>query len=106
MVKLKIIKKDVNSKVLFNEINNLISDVFDTIDVPWKREENRDLFVEYINSVLYEFWDKESITQWKVICNSLNNTTQDLINGKITLEVFYRQKHCLNTTKITYYIEE
>jgi len=98
--------KAINSKKLFSEVNDLIKDGIFSVELDWQDDEERSVFVDFLNSLLHEFWNNGNIEQWKVQCNNLNNTTEDMMNGKFILEVHYKQKHCLNTSKITYEIQE
>lgn len=103
---IKTTTKSINSKVLLNEIDTLIKDGIFSVKLTWKHEEERTIFIDFLNSLLHEFWVKGDIQQWKVQCNSLNNNTEDMLNGKFILDIHYKQKNCLNTSVITYTIQE
>lgn len=96
----------VNSRRLFDEMNKLITDALNSVDMSWGNEDERTMFLEYLNSLLHEFYTNGLIEQWKVQCNSLNNLAEDMMNGKYILEISFVQKHCLNTTRIEYTIQE
>ncbi len=86
-------------------MNKMIRDAILSVDMSWDNEDERTMFTDYLNSLLHEYWANDEITQWKVQCNTLNNKAEDMINGKYVIDISYRQKHCLNTTKITYTIQ-
>ena len=98
--------KAINNKRLFSDINELVRDGIFSIDLAWSNEEDRSVFIDFLNSLLYEFWTNGDIEQWKIQCNNLNNTTEDMLSGKYILDIHYKQKHCLNTSKIAYTILE
>ncbi len=102
----QVTSKSVNSKLLFTAISEAIKEGIRQVDLTWSNEEERSVFLDYLNSLLHEVWNQGKIEQWKVQCNSLNNKADDMLNGKFILDVNYRQKHCLNVTKITFTIRE
>jgi len=101
-----IVKKAVNSKLLFEEINNLILDGFNSVRLNWRNDDERGLFIEFLSTLFIELIETNHIEQWKVQCNNNNNKTQDMVDGTFNLDIFYKQKHCLNVTNIRYIIQE
>ena len=102
----KVKTRAINSKRLFNEIDELVHEGLQTVDIAWEIDDEREIFLDFLNSMLQEFWSKGEIEQWKVQCNSLNNKTDDMLNGIVNLDIYYKQKHCLNTSRITYTFQE
>lgn len=98
--------RSVNSKSLFNDINDFIKDGITDIGVRWGSDIHRNTFIEVIEDWLKEFFDKGRITQFNVICDDRNNNQQDFDSGLFRLTVTYKQKHCLNTTVIDYTVRE
>ena len=98
--------KAINSKSLYVEIDEIITDGIFAVELDWQDDNDRGIFIEFINSMLHEFWDRGDIEQWKIQCNTLNNTIEEMMNGKFNLDIYYKQRHCLNTSKITYTIIE
>lgn len=98
--------KAVNSKLLYESINELIRDGIFSVDMNWRNEDERGLFIDYLNSLLHEYYVNGVIEQWKIQCNGLNNKAENMLDGTFILDVSYKQKHCLNTTQITYTIQE
>lgn len=105
-MKVDITSKAVNSKLLFDHISSTIKDGIHAVEMSWGNDEERSIFLEYINSLLHEAYNAGKVEQWKVQCNSLNNDADDMLNGKYILDIHYRQKHCLNVTKMRYTIRE
>jgi len=105
-MKVEITAKAVNSKVLVEHISGTIKDGIHAVEMTWGNDEERSIFLEYINSLLHEAWNAGKIEQWKVQCNSLNNNADDILNGMFVLDVHFKQKHCLNVTKLRYTIRE
>ena len=46
------------------------------------------------------------IEQWKVLCSKKNNKMEDILDGRINIDISYKQRNCLNTTTIRYEIRE
>ena len=105
-MELKTEAKAINSRSLYNTIDDLFKDALTSVGIDWNNDDERTRFVDFLNSILYEFYDNGHIEQWKVVCGSKNNTAQDMIEGRFVLEAHYKQKNCLNTSKIIYTIQE
>ena len=102
----KLIKKSVNSKDLFNNISEFVEDGIITGGILWGNEIHRSSFVDVIGDLLEEEMNENKIDQWNVICDLRNNTISEMNKGIYVLEVLYRQKHCLNTTRLIYTIKD
>ena len=99
-------KFSVNNKTLFEEIHKFVEEGITSGEVMWSSEIHRISFVEIIENLLDDLEYDDRITQSNVICDYRNNNTLDMDNGKYTLEIFYKQRNCLNTTKLVYHIME
>lgn len=105
-MEIKMTSRAINSQTLLREMDKLIQDGINSVELTWKNEEERSIFVDFLNSLLHEFWNKGDIEQWKVQCNTLNNKLEDMLNGKFILDISFRQRNCLNVSKITYTVQE
>lgn len=104
MKKIKVVQKSVNSKALFNEINDAIYDAIGSFGVKWTSESHRESFVEVIEDYLLEIEESGKIEQPKVICDKRNNRSFSNLAKEYLFEVYYKQPGCLNTTVIEYHI--
>jgi len=101
---IKIKKKYVNSKPLFDDINEFIETGLATPGILWSVPMHRKSFAEVVNDWLEEFKNDDKITQYNVIADERVNPAsqaEDIFNVHIT----YKQKHCLNTTSIEYHVQ-
>ena len=105
-MEIKITTKAVNSKLLFQEVNELILDGLETVNLNWRNDDERGLFLEFLNSMFSEIQENDMIEQWKVRCNSNNNRTKDMLSGIFVIDIYYKQRNCLNTTNIRYTLQE
>lgn len=101
----KLQKFAVNSKPLFDEITEYIHEGLDETSMNWFDDMYRESFVEVIDEWLEQYADEGRIEQWKVVCDSRNNKTKDIEDGKFILDVYYKQWNCLNTTHLHYIIQ-
>jgi hypothetical protein len=97
-------KRAVNSKPLFEEIHDFIVTGMDDTGVNWASEVQRTAYIEMLDEFLAEVAEEGKIEQWDVRCNSRNNKLSDMNNGKFVVDVFYKQRNCLNTTQLRYEI--
>lgn len=102
----KLEKKSVNNKQIFNEIHKFIDEGIITGQVLWSNDIHRESFVEVISDCMEQVELEGFIDQWNVICDLRNNTVADMNKGIYVLEVIYRQKNCLNTTRLIYTIKD
>ena len=105
-MEIKVTTKSVNSKMLFQEINDLILDGLESVDLNWRNDDERELFIQFLNSMFSEIQENDVIEQWKVQCNSNNNKTKDMLSGIVVIDIYYKQRNCLNTTNIKYTLQE
>lgn len=97
---------NINSKILYAEINQFIEEGINDIGVRWANDTHRESFVEIIEEWLLEYAVKGKITQFNVICDKRNNLAKELANGNVIFDIEYKQTNCCNTTKIKYIITE
>lgn len=102
----KLTKKSVNSKNLFEEIHDFVTTGMDDTGVNWASDVQRTAYIEMVDEYLAEVAAEGKIEQWDIRCNSRNNKLIDMSNGKFVVDVFYRQKNCLNTTQLRYEIDD
>ena len=100
----KIKKRAVNSKALFDEVNEIVEEGFGDVDLIWSSDIHRDSFIDLIDEWLWETSEEGKITQWKIVCDFRNNTIKQMEQGIYQLDVSYRQTDCLNTTTLEYTI--
>lgn len=99
--------KFVNSKKLFEEINNVINDVINEyimvsrgiVDYTY----NFSHFVEFLNAYFdEELLKKCRISQYDIICDERNNDPHEVRKGRIFMTIKYVQYNCLNWTQLDY----
>lgn len=96
---------NVNSKKLLHDITSFAEDCIDGMGIIWSHETHRESFVDLIDEMLEEEASKGTIVQWNVMCDRRNNKHEDMIKGKYIIDIYYRQKNCLNKTHLQYTIE-
>ena len=96
----------VNSKSLFEAMQDMVKTGIDETGLDWGNESHRDSFVEMLNEFMMDFYQEGKIDQWKIMCDHRNNTVKDMNDGKYNLDLHYVQKHCLNTTQLRFHIAE
>ena len=95
--------KNVNSKNLYNEINEFIETGLLTPGISWTSQVHRESFGEVVEEWLEEFKQDDRITQYNVVCDErANPSSQDLNTFRVI--VTYKQRHCLNTTSAEYIV--
>ncbi len=99
-------EKAVNSKPLFNEIHDFIAEGLNDMGVVWNSDSHRDSFISIVEDWLEEKWQEGKIEQFKVICDFRNNKIADMESGKYIIDVYYKQRNCLNTTQLHYEVQE
>jgi hypothetical protein len=102
----KLVKKSVNNKHLFNEIHHFVEDGIITGQVIWKNDLHRQSFVEVVSDLMEQTEMEGFVDQWNVISDLRNNSVADMDRGIYVLEIQYRQKNCLNTTRLIYTIKD
>jgi len=103
---IKVEPRAINSRTLFDRVDEIVHETIRSIDFDWSDEDEKSLFLEFINTVFSDLYENNEIEQWKLQSNNLNNTIKDIENGTFVLDVSYKQRNCLNVTKIKYTIQE
>jgi hypothetical protein len=101
-IEIKLNKKCVNSKILFTEITNFISEGFNQIGSIFNSESGRLQFIVVLNDFFFTLQQNGIITHWNVMCDLRNNKVVDMENGQFRLTTSYKQRNCLNTTELQY----
>lgn len=102
----KLEKRSVNNKYIFEEIHKFIEEGILSGEVLWESETHRISFVEIVENVLDELEFDEKIDQSNVMCDFRNNNVAEMERGNYVLEVSYRQRNCINTTRLVYHIRD
>jgi hypothetical protein len=102
----KLEKRSVNNKLIFTEIHKFIEDGILTGQVLWGNDTHRESFVEIIGDCMEQVQMEGFIDQWNVISDLRNNTIADMDKGIYVMEIQYRQRNCLNTTRLIYTIKD
>lgn len=101
----KVTLKAVNNKSLVKSITDYIEDGIKSLGVGWNNESHRSAFVQIIEEFLENLLEaEEKIEQYKVVCDRRNNKIIDMERSIYSIDVEFKQKHCLNKTKIHYFI--
>ena len=101
---IKIVKRSVNSKQLFEKINECVFEAISNFGARWSNESYRKSFVDSLSNYLGMMAEEGLISQGKVIFDNRNNKTFSPSADKYMIEIHYKQVHCLNTSKIEYHI--
>lgn len=104
MTEWKIISKAVNSKRLYDEVEDFVSTSMSDIGVNWSSDAQRASYVEMLEDYFTELAEDDRIEQFDVRCDGRNNKIKDMNDGKFILDLRYRQRHCLNVTQVRYTI--
>ena len=96
-------KKHVNSKPLFDDINEFIETGLATPGITWVPDNHRESFVDVVKDWLNEFKQDGKITQFNVIADHRVNPA-DQADEEFNVRITYKQKHCLNITTIDYHV--
>ena len=102
----KLEKRSVNNKLIFTEIHKFMEEGITTNGILWGNDIHRESFVDVVSDCLEEVSFQGFIDQWNVICDFRNNTSADMDKGIYVVEVQYRQKNCLNTTRLIYTVKD
>jgi len=97
---------NVNSKLLLIEIEDFVMDGLSTSAMLLNDERYREMICETLSDLLWEYKDSNVVDNFKVVGDQRNNTRKDLDNGIFKLDIYYKQHHCLNTTHLSYKIDD
>ena len=106
MSQLTIVAKSVNSKTLYDHILKFLEEGVYDFGVVWDSEAHRESFIYIIEDFLGEMQDDGKIEQVKVISDRRNNKYTDMEVGIYHIDIYYRQRNCLNTTEILMTIKD
>lgn len=101
---IKIVKRSVNSKQLFEKINECVLEAISNFGSRWTNEAYRKSFVGGLHNFLGMMAEEGLISQAKIIFDNRNNKNFSSSADMYFIEVQYKQTHCLNTSKIEYQI--
>ncbi len=102
----KVEKRSVNNKSLCEEVQKNVEELMTNAGVLWGSDIHREGFVETIGDYMEQLQDADKIEQWDSRCDLRNNTIAQMDKGIYVFEVSYRQKNCLNTTRLIYTIKD
>ena len=102
----KVEKRSVNSKVLCEEIQMNVEQLITSAGVIWGSDAHRDGFIETCNDGLGMLEEQGKIEQGNAVCDLRNNSIQNMDKGIYIVEISYKQKNCLNTTRLIYTIKD
>lgn len=106
MVRWALTHRAVNSQLLLNEIHDFIIMGMEDTGVNWSSDVQREAYVQMIDEFMQEVAGENKIEQWDIRCDGRNNSAADMNQGRYVMEVWYRQRHCLNVTKLRYDIDD
>lgn len=99
------VMKSVNSKVLVQQIVTFTEEVMLSSGSIWADEGERAMMAKMVEEYLEDLaTDDGTIEQYKVVCDRRNNKAANCLKGLFKFDIYFRQKNCLNTTKILYSI--
>ena len=102
---IKIVQRSVNSKQLFEKINECAFEAIKNFSARWSNESYRKSFVNTLQNFLGMMAEEGLISQGKVIFDNRNNKSFSSSAEGYMIEIHFRQVHCLNTSKIEYHIK-
>ena len=92
----------VVSKGLVRAVRTFVDDGFNSVDVMWDNEMFRQSFIAVIDDYLGELYSDGKISHGKVICDDRNNGALAFKKGDFQMEVQFRQKNALITTRLIF----
>lgn len=95
----------VVSDRIFTEINDSMYEAFTEFEIKWENEEHRYAMVHSTLQFLGEYAERTEIINFKVICDTRNNTFTSSTT-KYFFDIVYRQKHCVNKTTLNYIVTQ
>lgn len=105
----KVERKSVNSESMANFVRENVEAVILTLGPRLSRKSDRDAIISSIEEEIFEnhLYNHEEVTQYRVTCQPLQEDgsvgTGDGLTTYI-LSVAYKQRHCVNTTRINFHI--
>ncbi|MDE1829267.1 MAG: hypothetical protein KGI25_02980 [Thaumarchaeota archaeon] len=102
----KVEKRSVNSRSLCEQIQKDVEGFIGNAGVLWSSDVHREGFLDTIGEYLENLLIAGTIEQWNCLCDLRNNTIHQMDQGVYIFEINYRQKHCLNTTRLIYTVKD
>lgn len=96
-------KRNVNTDVLCDEIENCIEHIFKNFSINWSSELHRTTIIEMIEQYLHDMSEDGKLTQWNVMCDHRNNPIN--LDNDIHLDIMFRQRNCFNETSLHFLID-
>lgn len=94
--------RNINSKPIFNYINENVVDAIDSVGPYWISDDHREALVSFIDDVLYELQEQGKIYNYKVYSDDRNNPKPLITEDTYVVTLEYRQAHCINVTHLSY----
>lgn len=95
---------NVNSPKLLEALTSGIEELIMDSTVDMTKASHRDSFLDVMEDWFNDNIEQGLIEQFNVICDNRNNTKQDLMSGDVIVDLYYRQRHCLNITHVRYFL--
>lgn len=103
--KIKIVKRSINSKILYQKVHTMIYETITSLGVKWASESHRKSFAHAVEDFMLGLVEEGEIERFKVICDRRNNRSFSSDADSYCFEISYKQPSCLNTSKIEYHIK-
>lgn len=97
--------RSVNSKELANAVCDFLDSGIEDLGVSWASESHRAAFAQIVEDLLLDLQETGKIEQMKVVFDRRNNPPEHNEKGLYHFELQYKQRHCVNITKIIYHID-
>lgn len=94
--------KNVNSKTLVKAIDEYVIDELISEEANWEDPTIRIMSLEFIDIVMEDHKSQGQIDHWKIYSDKRNNSPEMIAQSIYTLNIEFKQSHCLNTTKLVY----
>lgn len=104
-MKVDVTSRAVVTKSLTNLIQSFVIDGFENVHIPWADPYFRTQFCEVLEDMLGELYDQGKVITGKVICDERNNTSSDFADGKFNLDLHFREKNAVVTTKLHFKVD-
>jgi len=96
-------KRNINNENLFKEIDTFMQEVFEIPEIDWLKKDHREQCLWLVEDYLDEVAETTGkIIQHEVICDKRNNPHSVQQTKNVMLSIKYKQKNCLNTSRIDY----
>lgn len=104
---IKVTERHINSDSLAENIKDHVKSCIESPYVKSLRSaEDREEFADTVEYFLLTLYDNKLITQGKVVFDKRNNKRVDIDRDKYTIDIYYKQWNCLNTSHIRYELSD